>query len=84
MREPNPQPSEKHLEVLRFIIGFVEQHGYQPSRLEIAEQFGVTRSAINQRLKQLADRGVIGPLGAEKERAVDLKNVRFKAVHSKD
>lgn len=79
--QPSPEPSEKGLEVLRAIIEHVEQHGYQPIHTELAQQFGVTKNAIQGRLRELARRGLVDvPIGeGARERAVGLKFIRFVA-----
>lgn len=79
----DPNPSEKQLEVLRYIISYVEVNGFQPSQLEIADYFGLSKNAIQNRLKELERRGVIEmPKG--RERAVMLKWVRYRAYSSSE
>jgi Mn-dependent DtxR family transcriptional regulator len=78
-RAPETEPSEKMLEVLRHIIDFVEENGYQPSQAEMAGHFGVTKSAVAARLKGLAERGVVGLADGDRERAVRLYYVKYKA-----
>jgi SOS-response transcriptional repressor LexA len=73
------ESSEKMLEVLRHIIDFVEENGYQPSQAEMAAHFGVTKSAVAARLKGLAERGVIGLPDGDRERAVRLFFIKYKA-----
>jgi SOS-response transcriptional repressor LexA len=73
------EPSEKMLEVLRYIVECVEQNGYQPSQAEMAGHFGVTKSAIAARLKGLAERGVVGLTDGDRERAVRLFFIKYKA-----
>lgn len=79
--EASPQPSETQLDVLRYLIDHIQKHGYQPTQAEMAEHFGVTKNAIQARLKELAKRNIIDmPEGARaRERAIGLKHVRFKA-----
>jgi SOS-response transcriptional repressor LexA len=78
---PNPTPSEKQLELVRYIIQHVERWGYQPSQSEMAEHFGVTKSAIKGRLQEAAALGLIR-LQPNKERAILLRHVRFTAKTS--
>lgn len=59
-RKRESRPSEKQLEVLEFIITHVCERGYQPTRNQMAASFGVTRNAITQRLRLLAEHGLIG------------------------
>jgi SOS-response transcriptional repressor LexA len=74
------QPSEKQLEVLRYIISHVEKHGFQPTQAEMARAFGVTKNAIQNRLKDLARRGIIDmPDGTKtRERAIVIKFIRYR------
>lgn len=77
--KPNPDASEKQLEVFEFIIRHVEDHGFQPSGAEMARHFGVTKTAIQARLKNLARRGFIEYGTGTRERAIVLTQVFFKA-----
>lgn len=77
-KKPIDTPSEKQLEVLRF-IEHVEEHGFQPSQQEIANAFGLTKTAISARLRELAARNLIEMPESGKERAVRLKFLKFKA-----
>jgi SOS-response transcriptional repressor LexA len=77
----NPNPSEKQLELVLFIIRHVERWGYQPSRSEMAAHFKVTKSAINGRLIEAEARGII-KIQPGKERAILLKYIRFQATTS--
>lgn len=78
----DPNPSEKGLEVLRRIIAHVEIHGYQPSQQELADAIGVSKNAVQGRLKELARRGVVTLPEGNRERAIILNHVRFKAYTS--
>ena len=80
---PDPTPSEKQLELLAFIIEFIEANGYQPTQAEMAARFGVTKNAVQNRLMELAARGLIElPTGTKaRERAIKLCHVRFSAAH---
>jgi SOS-response transcriptional repressor LexA len=75
--------SERQLEVLQFIVSYTQEHGYQPSRREMAEAFGVTRSAITGRLKDLERRGYVC-LSNPGDRAVILMYVRFRAYFDQE
>lgn len=79
----DPNPSEKQLEVLRYIISYVEVNGYQPSQLEMAEHFSISKNAIQGRLRELDRRGLI-EMPAGRERAVILKWVRYRAYSSSE
>jgi SOS-response transcriptional repressor LexA len=78
-RAAKPEPSEKMLEVIQYIISFVEENGFQPSQAEMAAHFGVTKSAIAGRLRGLHDRGVIRLPDGDKERAIVLPYVRYRS-----
>ena len=73
-------PSEKQLELWSYIIEHVEENGYQPSVLEMAEHFGVTNRAICQQLELLIEHGLINGDKSVKARAWKLNGVSFKAV----
>jgi hypothetical protein len=75
---PNPEPSERQLEVVQFIIDHVERWGFQPNQQEMADHFGVSKTAIQGRLREAARRGLI-EIENSRERAIVLKNVRFHA-----
>ncbi len=79
--EPNPAPSDKQLELYKFLISYIEEHGYQPSQGEMAAHFGVSKNAVGQRLRELARRGLLVlPYGEKaRERSIVLKHIRFKA-----
>lgn len=79
-RTPDQYPSEKLLEVLRFIILHVEKFGYQPSQAEIAKEFGVTKNAITSRLKSLEQWGLIQLPKGKKDRAILIRYVSFQVV----
>jgi len=78
--ESDPNPSEKQLEVLRYIIAHIETHGFQPSQSEVAQAIGVTKNAIQGRLKELARRGIIDLPAGNRERAIVLKYIQFRAI----
>jgi predicted transcriptional regulator len=70
----------KQGEVLRYIIKFTEQYGYQPSHTEIAEGIGVSRRAIFDRLRQLHDKGLIELPEDNQPRCIRLVGVKFKCI----
>ncbi len=82
-RTTSPQPSEPQLDVLRYVICFVEEHGYQPTQAEMAAHFGVTKNAIQSRIKELARRGFVQLAEGEKtrERALKLNYVKYRAIY---
>jgi DNA-binding MarR family transcriptional regulator len=80
----NPGPSDKQLETLRYLITFIEDHGYQPTQSEMAIHFDVTKNAIQNRLRELAKRGLVDMPAGEKtrERALVIKHVKFRAYYA--
>ncbi len=83
-RTTSPQPSEEQLEVFRYVISFVQEHGYQPTQAEMAKHFGVTKNAIQSRIRELGRRGFVELTEGEKvrERALKLNHVKFTVVFS--
>lgn len=78
-RKPIEEITDKQREVLKMIISHVRDHGFQPSRQELAAQLGTTRHAATQRVWHLRDKGFvqIEPGGAE--RCLGLPGLRFEA-----
>jgi predicted transcriptional regulator len=74
-RKPSAGPTPKQLEVLEFILKFLEEHCYQPNTNEMAANFGVTTSAVAERLKGLAAHGLVR-LRGNYQRAVTVVGVR--------
>lgn len=72
--------SEKQSELYVYIVRHVEQYGYQPSKTEMAEHFGVTNKAIGDRILQLANKGYIELPPKHSDRCVRLKHVTFRAT----
>jgi SOS-response transcriptional repressor LexA len=44
-------------EMINFIAGYTQRHGYPPVHREIAEYFGLTYPSIQYRLRQLQAEG---------------------------
>jgi SOS-response transcriptional repressor LexA len=80
--KPDPIPSEKQLEILAYIVRYVEAHGYQPSQDEMAAEFGVYKNAIRMRLKRLEERGLIKL--TDSDRAIELPYFKFRASKTRD
>lgn len=82
-KKPSVEASEAQLDVLRYLVSFIEEHGFQPTQSDMATHFGVTKNAIQARLKELAKRQIINMPAGEKarERAISLKHVKFKAYY---
>ncbi|MBY0525563.1 MAG: hypothetical protein K2R98_19315 [Gemmataceae bacterium] len=75
-------PSDKQMEVFRFLIAHIQEHGYQPSIAEMAMHFGVTKRAILDRLQQMESKGFL-KTGRRKDRAIELSYVKFQAIMCK-
>ena len=45
--------------VLDALVAFIEANGYAPTQLELANQFGVTRTNIANHMAALEDKGYI-------------------------
>ncbi len=80
-RQPAHLPSDKQMDVFKFIIAFVEENGFQPSQTEIGLHFKVSKNAVTERLKSLERNGVVKLPITARERAIRLKHVKFKAVY---
>ncbi len=79
--KPNPEPSVKQLEILRFIVHHIERLGFQPSQSEIGAAFGITKNSVTGRLKGLAKRGFVTLTEGQQERAIKLNYVQFRAEY---
>jgi len=75
---PDPNPSPKQLEVILFLINHVEVFGFQPSQQEMADALGISKSAIQNRLRECERRGLVR-INPHAERAVQVYNVRYSA-----
>lgn len=53
------QPTQAQQDVLDFIAGFADLHGWAPTVAEMAAEFGISANAINQRLKGLERKGLV-------------------------
>lgn len=80
--QPDPNLSEKQLDVYHYIIAHVSVHGFQPNMEEMGKVFGVSRNAIHGRLKELERRGFI-ELPNNRERSIVLLNIQFQPFMSK-
>lgn len=49
----------RQIEVLKFLRDFMAEHGYAPSRQELADHFGFTLNAGQQHLNLLEKKGAI-------------------------
>jgi DNA-binding transcriptional regulator YhcF (GntR family) len=76
-RKPKTEVSDEQKEVYFYIIKHVEDHGFQPSVRELAEQFGINQASMYQRLKLLARKGFVELTGGE--RSIILHHVTFRA-----
>jgi SOS-response transcriptional repressor LexA len=65
--------------LLKFLLEYIQVNGYQPSRQEFADHFGISKSAINQTLLSLEKKGWI-KLDPHRERAIRIMMVRFQAI----
>lgn len=76
---PNENPSEKQLEIIQYIIKYVEENGFQPSYSEMADYFGISKTAIQNRIRGLIKRSMIEDNATGRERALAIRGIRYKA-----
>jgi len=69
-----PYPATEHqLEVLRFIAGYIETHGYSPTYAEIGKAVGQkSKGRIHECISALEERGHLRRLGRGLERAIEV------------
>lgn len=72
--------TDKQAETYEYLVGFICEHGYQPTHKEIGEYFGVSPGAIRQQLIQLANKGFIEFPDKHQDRCIVLKMVKFTPV----
>jgi SOS-response transcriptional repressor LexA len=70
------EPSDKQLALLRWIIKYLQRHGFQPSRKEMAKHFGCYQNAIQHHLKVLHQFGFV-QLNDERERALIIPGIEI-------
>ena len=61
MREQvNMRPlTARQLEILKWIVLYVDFHPYPPSQALVAKHFGITQQAVSSHLKAIAAKGYI-------------------------
>lgn len=76
-------PPPRQAEVLRYLAGYLEQHGYAPSFDEICIAVGMTnRGAVSTMMAKLEERGLIDRIG-HRSRAIEPK-VRIAVPRAPD
>ncbi|MGE3805858.1 MAG: LexA family protein [Gemmataceae bacterium] len=77
--QPEKEVSPKQLQVFLLIVGHIEQWGYQPTMEELAKILGIDRRSVHDRMRLLERKGWL-ELGKNRDRAVILRGVNFRAV----
>lgn len=77
-RMPLDFPSEKQIGLYRFIMEYIRRHGYQPSREEMADVFGLgSPTAIKGQLLGLESFGLLRLSKRGRDRAIILPWARW-------
>lgn len=76
-RKPIREITSKQRDILKMIVAFVQEHGYQPSRQDLAHQIGATGHAASQRVWQLENKGFVSLNLEGGERCLKLPGLRF-------
>lgn len=71
---------EAHWAAYEVLVRYVEDHGFQPSLVEIGEAVGVTRTAAGYTVRVLADAGYVTLPDKYQERCLGLPFVAFTAA----
>ncbi len=74
--------TDRQKEVYSYLVWHVCEYGYQPTIVELAENFGVHLNAIKQILGQLDEKGYIRLPGERAERRIEICGVKFKPVEA--
>jgi hypothetical protein len=74
------EPTAEQIDLLRYVVSFVEQNGYQPSYREIADHFIVSPSLVKLWVKALAGFGLVTTRQRDRGRALGLPGLPFQAV----
>lgn len=79
MSEQMPIAGMNPGDVLGFVSRYREEHGWPPSRREIAQEFGVSTSSVQIILKEMIEQGLIqvAPGGA---RSINITGAGMKMV----
>lgn len=51
--------TKRQAEILKWVKGYIGQHGYAPTMEEIAEAFGLWRTGVSQHLSLIERKGYI-------------------------
>jgi DNA-binding Lrp family transcriptional regulator len=66
------------MELWAYVVKYIEENGYQPSRAEMAERFRISETSVQSRLEGLEQRGRVVMTGID--RALQMPDIKFKAV----
>ena len=62
----------KKIEIYNFIVNYINENGYSPSLVEIAEHFRCVKSSISKYVSRLEDEGYLQRLGRNRLVTRDL------------
>lgn len=63
--------------VFEYLVGHVEERGYQPTITEMAEHFEVDKRAVLDTLYRLEEAGFVKLPESRKDRAISFPGVKF-------
>ena len=83
-RKPIQELTHKQRTVLRLMIRFVSQNGFQPTRKELSERDGTTPHAVTQKIWSLQDKGFLVASEGGGERSLTIRGIKFEPCIDRD
>jgi DNA-binding Lrp family transcriptional regulator len=77
MKTKQEDPTPGQIEVLSYILSYLEQHGAQPSYAEIARELNISVGGVSNRLRGLEEKGLVR-VNPRRNRAVELPGFQFR------
>lgn len=73
---PKAPITKKEQDVYSYILGYISDNGYSPTREEIGAKFGISPPGANRFVKSLVDKGKLELIQQEGKRI--NRNIRLK------